>query len=379
MAITGSLKELNIVDILQMLSLSQKSGIFKIINTIINNTAVIYIYNGKVILSYLSSRNIKDKLLSEIDDISNRAKYDANYSEINLGEFLKELLDDNIISKNHLIDIITKEIMSVIYKTFKWEEGNFSFDDYQIDKLLPVGILPSIKIENLIMEGSRQIDEWTIIESKIKSLTDTVVFDMESEDINEINLTPKEWMVISLINGKRSVQDIIDKSGEEFETAKTIYGLITTGICKLIPKDGEKIIAKTTEQIIKLIENGKFNNAVEAIRDHRLIENSPNVLLLLEAEIYWKTGQLDLAAYNYEKYLNNVNGHSPIKYDLTLSYIFTGNINKAYTIINSIKKDELSFELIEKVEKLKALLNESCNLKNDRIPIYQRIEYEGSE
>jgi hypothetical protein len=379
MAITGSLKELNIVDILQMLSLSQKSGIFKIINTNINNTAVIYIYNGKVILSYLSSRNIKDRLLSEINDIGNRAKYDANYSEINLGEFLKELLDDNIMSKNHLIDIITKEVMSVIYKIFKWEEGNFSFDDYQINKLLPVGILPSIKIENLIMEGSRQIDEWSIIESKIKSLTDTVVFDMESEDINEINLTPKEWMVISLINGKRNVQDIIDKSGEEFETAKTIYGLITTGICKLTPKDGEKIIAKTTEQIIKLIENGKFNNAVESIRDHRLIENTPNALLLLEAEIYWKTGQLDLAAYNYEKYLNNVNSHSPIKYDLTLSYIFTGNIDKAYTIINSIKKDELSFELIEKVEKLKALLNESCNLKNDRIPIYQRIEYEESE
>lgn len=379
MAITGSLKELNIVDILQMLSLSQKSGIFKIINTNINNTAVIYIYNGKVILSYLSSRNIKDRLLSEINDIGNRAKYDANYSEINLGEFLKELLDDNIMSKNHLIDIITKEVMSVIYKIFKWEEGNFSFDDYQINKLLPVGILPSIKIENLIMEGSRQIDEWSIIESKIKSLTDTVVFDMESEDINEINLTPKEWMVISLINGKRNVQDLIDKSGEEFETAKTIYGLITTGICKLIPKDGEKIIAKTTEQIIKLIENGKFNNAVESIRDHRLIENTPNALLLLEAEIYWKTGQLDLAAYNYEKYLNNVNSHSPIKYDLTLSYIFTGNIDKAYTIINSIKKDELSFELIEKVEKLKALLNESCNLKNDRIPIYQRIEYEESE
>lgn len=379
MAITGSLKELNIVDILQMLSLSQKSGIFKIINTNINNTAVIYIYNGKVILSYLSSRNIKDRLLSEINDIGNRAKYDANYSEINLGEFLKELLDDNIMSKNHLIDIITKEVMSVIYKIFKWEEGNFSFDDYQINKLLPVGILPSIKIENLIMEGSRQIDEWSIIESKIKSLTDTVVFDMESEDINEINLTPKEWMVISLINGKRNVQDIIDKSGEEFETAKTIYGLITTGICKLIPKDGEKIIAKTTEQIIKLIENSKFNNAIESIRDHRLIENTPNALLLLEAEIYWKTGQLDLAAYNYEKYLNNVNSHSPIKYDLTLSYIFTGNIDKAYTIINSIKKDELSFELIEKVEKLKALLNESCNLKNDRIPIYQRIEYEESE
>jgi hypothetical protein len=370
MAITGSLKELNIVDILQMLSLSQKSGIFKIINTNINNTAVIYIYNGKVILSYLSSRNIKDRLLSEINDIGNRAKYDANYSEINLGEFLKELLDDNIMSKNHLIDIITKEVMSVIYKIFKWEEGNFSFDDYQINKLLPVGILPSIKIENLIMEGSRQIDEWSIIESKIKSLTDTVVFDMESEDINEINLTPKEWMVISLINGKRNVQDIIDKSGEEFETAKTIYGLITTGICKLTPKDGEKIIAKTTEQIIKLIENSKFNNAIESIRDHRLIENTPNALLLLEAEIYWKTGQLDLAAYNYEKYLNNVNSHSPIKYDLTLSYIFTGNIDKAYTIINSIKKDELSFELIEKVEKLKALLNESCNLKNDRIPIY---------
>lgn len=379
MAITGSLKELNIVDILQMLSLSQKSGIFKIINTNINNTAVIYIYNGKVILSYLSSRNIKDRLLSEINDIGNRAKYDANYSEINLGEFLKELLDDNIMSKNHLIDIITKEVMSVIYKIFKWEEGNFSFDDYQINKLLPVGILPSIKIENLIMEGSRQIDEWSIIESKIKSLTDTVVFDMESEDINEINLTPKEWMVISLINGKRNVQDIIDKSGEEFETAKTIYGLITTGICKLIPKDGEKIIAKTTEQIIKLIENSKFNNAIESIKDHRLIENTPNALLLLEAEIYWKTGQLDLAAYNYEKYLNNVNSHSPIKYDLTLSYIFTGNIDKAYTIINSIKKDELSFELIEKVEKLKALLNESCNLKNDRIPIYQRIEYEESE
>ncbi len=379
MAITGSLKELNIVDILQMLSLSQKSGIFKITSTTINNTAIIYIFNGKVVLSYLSSKNIKDKLLSEIDDIGNRAKYDANYSEINLGEFFQELLDNNVMSKKHLFDIITKEIMSVVYKTFKWEEGNFSFDDYQIDKLLPVGILPSIKIENLIMEGSRQIDEWSIIESKIRSLNDIVVFDMELEDINEINLTPKEWMIISFIDGERNVQDIIDKSGDEFETAKTIYGLITAGICELKPKDGGEIIAKTTEQIIKLIENGKFNNAIKEIRNHRLIENIPNALLLLEAEIYWKTDQLALAADNYEKYLNNVNSHSPIKYDLTLCYIFTGDIDKAYTIINSIKKDELSFELIEKVEKLKALLHESCNLKNDRIPIYQRIEYEGSE
>ncbi|NIA22715.1 MAG: DUF4388 domain-containing protein [Proteobacteria bacterium] len=375
MAITGSIKELNIVDILQMLSLSQKSGRFKIVNTIDNDTAYLYINVGRIVLGYLSSRDIKSKLLERLNSDSDIKEYGDKYHEMLLGDFLRLIVKDGVCSAVYMKDLLTKEIQSVIYRIFKWSEGTFSFDESDVGREFLLDLLPSVRIENVIMEGSRQIDEWSVINLKIKSLSDVVVLDMKSEDINTINLTPREWMIISYINGERSVQDIIDIAGDEFETAKTIYGLLTAGICKLISESRKSPLHKRS--IIKLIDSGKFNEALKAIKNRR--NNNKNDSLLIEAEIFWKTEQYDLAIKNYETYLNEVENSPSIIYDLALCYVFAGNIEKAHLLIGKINTEDIGFEMIDKVEQLKDSIDKIWDMKNDRIPIYKRIEYDGTE
>ncbi|MCD6246517.1 DUF4388 domain-containing protein [candidate division WOR-3 bacterium] len=377
MAITGNIKELNIVDILQMLSLSQKSGRFKIINTIDNDTAYLYISSGRIVLGYLLSRDIKVKLLEKLRGDSGTGQYTDKYKELSIGDFLRLIVKDGSCSPSYIKDILIKEIQLVIYRIFKWNEGTFSFDESDVEKEFPVEYLPSVRIENVIMEGSRQIDEWGVINSKIKSLSDIVILDMASEDINEIDLTPREWMIISYINGARSVQDIIDIVGDEFETAKTIYGLLTAGICKLVSESNKAPLHK--ESIIKLIDDGKFSEALKAIKNKRNQSENKNDLLLIEAEIFWKTEQYDLAIRNYETYLNEVANLPSIVYDLALCYIFAGNIEKARSLIRSIATEDIGFEIIDRVEQLKDSIDKIWNMKNDRIPVYKRIEYDGSE
>lgn len=292
-------------------------------------------------------------------------------------EILRLIVKDGSCSPSYIKDILIKEIQLVIYRIFKWNEGTFSFDESDVEKEFPIEYLPSVRIENVIMEGSRQIDEWGVINSKIKSLSDIVILDMASEDINEIDLTPREWMIISYINGARSVQDIIDIVGDEFETAKTIYGLLTAGICKLVSESNKAPLHK--ESIIKLIDDGKFSEALKAIKNKRNQSGNKNDLLLIEAEIFWKTEQYDLAIRNYETYLNEVANLPSIVYDLALCYIFAGNIEKARSLIRSISTEDIGFEIIDRVEQLKDSIDKIWNMKNDRIPVYKRIEYDGSE
>ena len=46
-----------------------------------------------------------------------------------------------------------------------------------------------------------------------------------------VNLLPTEWEIISHINGARTISDIVDLTGkDEFEIAKTIFNLISTGL-----------------------------------------------------------------------------------------------------------------------------------------------------
>jgi tetratricopeptide (TPR) repeat protein len=90
-------------------------------------------------------------------------------------------------------------------------------------------MLVSINPENLLLEGARRIDEWSLIEKKIPSLE--LVFEMDrAKPIEGFELADEQRKILPLIDGKRSVQDIIDDSGMvEFDVGKALFGLIQAG------------------------------------------------------------------------------------------------------------------------------------------------------
>jgi tetratricopeptide (TPR) repeat protein len=231
MAIEGSLEDVSLADICQLLALGQKTGCLSITDR--SNFGYIYFDQGRVI--YASVLNRPDRLgellvrndVISRQDLSRAMETQSHEQETRLGQIL---VRDGALTEEQLHRYIRLQIEEAVYHLFTWTQGSFHFDpDQRPDE---EGLfLVSIPAENLLLEGARRVDEWSLIEKKIPSMD--LVFDMvkdPSEESGEVELTPQQKKVLPLTDGTRTVAEIIREAGMvEFEVGKALFGLIQAG------------------------------------------------------------------------------------------------------------------------------------------------------
>ncbi len=103
-----------------------------------------------------------------------------------LGEIL---VDEGYITDKVLEAFVSEQIQDTIFDLMRWDEGDFDFE--ATPEVVDEDIGLSVSIENVVMEGSRRLEEWTRIKKKIPS-TD-IVFKMATapgEGTFEISLKP---------------------------------------------------------------------------------------------------------------------------------------------------------------------------------------------
>ncbi|MCK4576604.1 DUF4388 domain-containing protein [candidate division WOR-3 bacterium] len=177
LALQGNLEDFDLTDVLQLIHLGKKNGALEI--ETLENRGEIYFENGKVV-----------------------------YAKT------KEMIGEESI---HYI--------------LRWTKGKFVFSP---EKRAPEKRM-NIPIQNLILDAAKQIDEWKRIEKIVPSVEMIVDF-VEDPDVSseEINLSPDEWKILSLITGERSIRDVAQLAKlTEFNTAKIFYGLISSGLVNL--------------------------------------------------------------------------------------------------------------------------------------------------
>jgi hypothetical protein len=84
----------------------------------------------------------------------------------------------------------------------------------------------------VILEGTRRVDEWEILKKNIPH--PQVVFKINKsveKQRDSVNLTANEWRIISLVDGVRPVQQVVEDSGQdEFVVYRMINSLISSGL-----------------------------------------------------------------------------------------------------------------------------------------------------
>jgi len=176
MSFQGSLKELHLPDVIQLVSVSGKSGSFRLERD--GHEGFIYLENGKMVHATMG------KLTGE----------------------------------------------EAIYALATWSDGIFRF--------IPGDSPPEKTIAksntNLLMEAARRIDEWRVLSKRVPSLDRIPRFQVPEGKQGQINLNTQEWLILSKINGKASIDAIADGLGlSTFEVAKLLYGLVTMGLIVL--------------------------------------------------------------------------------------------------------------------------------------------------
>ena len=237
MAFQGSLKELPLPDIVQLVSASGKTGRFNLTRE--GAEGSIYLKNGQIVHAELGDRQ---------------------------GE-------------------------EAVFALAIWNSGDFMFT--------PAVEAPRPTITksntNLLMEAARRIDEWRVLSKKIPSIDMVPYLHPRSGRHEQITLNPQEWTLITRINGTQSISEIargMDLSS--FDVAKVLYGLITAELVALRTKpqgatlngvlldlatqirsvaeeylgeSGRKSVEKSYRIAVEAIHNGDGPSAVQAMAD----------------------------------------------------------------------------------------------------------------
>lgn len=270
MAIKGNLRDFTITQLLNLINLARKTGTLVVEGP--SETAWVSFKEGKLAYSKLGRNDnslatvlYKEKHLSkrQYRVIREKAK---SISDKELGLLL---INANYLTQEDILTALQHEFIGVIYRLFTWVEGIFQFED---NVLPPKGkITLKIGLENIIIEGSRQLREWEQLQDEIPSLDMALKFsERPGTDIKNVNLSVEEWRVASYINPKNSIHQIAKALNmNDLEIRRIVYGLIQAGLVELIRplgapktrKDKIRVTPQSTEEQKSLV-----NRLIKRIR-----------------------------------------------------------------------------------------------------------------
>jgi hypothetical protein len=179
MAFQGSLKELPLPDIIQLVSVSGKTGKFTLTREL--DRGFIFLKNGQMVHALV-------------------------------GELIGE---------------------EAIYSLAIWNQGEFQFSPGEEPERQTI----TKSNTNLLMEAARRLDEWRVLSKKIPSVDHVPELQVRENRHEQITINPQEWMLITKIDSHRSIADIGKTLNmSSFDVAKILYGMITAELVVLKKK-----------------------------------------------------------------------------------------------------------------------------------------------
>jgi len=179
MGLEGNLKDFDLADILQLISLGKKTGVLSVATE--SDKGAIFFEEGSAVFA-------------------------------SAGDILGD---------------------SAITRILRWRKGSFIFKPDETVGQHNV----QAPIMHLVLEAARQIDEWDDIQKLIPSLD--IILTIEEKPpagTEDIQLQPLEWKVLATVDGSRPITQIVkDSHLGDFETCKVLYGLLSSGLIKVLP------------------------------------------------------------------------------------------------------------------------------------------------
>ena len=258
MALEGTLRDFSLADIFQLIGLQRKTGVLTLRGK--DDNVTVTFLDGKVVGADSASHRLETRLGNVLiksgmlgQEQLTRALDIQKETLQRLGFILTHY---QIISVDSLKQALQLQILQIIYRLFRWKDGEYHFSQETTIEYDRENVVP-ISAESILMEGARMIDEWPIIEKRIRSAT--MVFRRKTsgaeivvvggEDVDEvefdapgspakrkktaggserIRISEEEKLVLDLLDGKRTVGDIIEMSRlSEFDSSKALYELLT--------------------------------------------------------------------------------------------------------------------------------------------------------
>ncbi len=202
MALQGSLADIALPDVIQLVSVSGKTGVF----TLSGDGA-----DGKI---FIKDGQITDAVAGKLG-----------------GEY-------------------------AVYEMAGWHKGQFIFTAGIESERVTINKSNT----SLMMEAARRLDEWRVLQRKIASMDLVPYFLPREPGQDQITLSPQEWAIVTKIDGQLSIAKLEDATGlPAFDVCKVLYGLVTSGLIALRSTEEKPVqavpVALSQRSLLALAEN----------------------------------------------------------------------------------------------------------------------------
>lgn len=230
MAFKGTLDSLGMIEVLQLICMSRKTGCLAVAHPS-GEQKKLYFEAGDVTAAI--STGAKDRLgflLVKMGLLSAEqvelARKDEKRTGVKQGT---SLIEHGLLTEDQLADALTRQIAEIFYSVMTWHQGSFEFLDNELPG--PDVFKVQHSVTDLMMQGTRQLDEWTLIERVFPSLDMVLALSQNREKRGPISLDADEWQLLALIDGKRTIKDVCGLSPfSNFEACKKLLNLHHAGL-----------------------------------------------------------------------------------------------------------------------------------------------------
>jgi len=223
MTLEGSLEAFSLPDIFQLLSFTKKTGALRITRNAAEG--VVWFGTGSVTgatsdtgRQALGRRLVGAGLVGD-DELTAAIEVTRDDPATGLG---KALHDAGAIDDGVLHEQVVEQATDAVFDLLRWTSGDFAF---MADEANPDDLGVSLVVEEVITEARQRLERWETLTKTVPS-PDSIVGVALSPGA-ETSLTPEEWNLLALVDGDRTVSQLVRLTGRgEFATVSTLASLV---------------------------------------------------------------------------------------------------------------------------------------------------------
>jgi hypothetical protein len=235
-SLEGDLASVEVPDLLTFLHQGERSGVLAMERS--DQETKLYLRNGSPVYATSTRDDLRlGALMVRHGRLSQDAVDEALARQQATGPRLGQILvGSEQITEAELGSFLKVQVSEVIFETFGWEDGWFTF----LERVPPphTAVTLEMALQNLLIEGVRRIDVRSRLAEVFPDLAMAVEMVVNPDRVKHTaTLTPEEWNVLFLLDGRRSLSEICRLAGDvdEASTLQILHGLLRARFAMVVP------------------------------------------------------------------------------------------------------------------------------------------------
>ena len=236
MKLEGSLDAFSLPDVFQLLSLTKKSGALQLRQGTLQG--VVHFRDGMIsgAVADLSRQSLVRRLVGQglVDDGAL-----ARAADRALGEPIgvtRALVQAGAVDAEVVRALAREQTIDAVFDLLRWPDGDFSF---AMDEPNPDDVGLELPTDQVVTEATDRRAQWDEVSQVIPSPTVVLATPViVSDDQLGDGLSAQEWSLLALVDGRRSVGELVELSGAgQFGVVATAARLVGRGLVEVHDED----------------------------------------------------------------------------------------------------------------------------------------------